>query len=163
MEKKQISETKKEQLVTKLGGPDSIKEMLRSSSSKALHIELKSKTPRTKSKKKLNTSITVQCWEFPLYCWVDEREEIWEGTCTFKSISFKLTYIARLPQNETEKERITQRKDEIEFSRGRHQWRIDPGLPGYIRSKFASLPVTIIIFNSFLHQNSLKKSGQMKN
>lgn len=69
----------------------------------------------------------TKTWTFPCYRWVDEREELWEGTSI-------------LPQQETNQDRLIQRKDEIEKMRGRYQWKRVDGLPTYIRSKFATLP-----------------------
>jgi len=66
-------------------------------------------------------------WNFPCYRWIDEHEEIFEGT------SF-------LPQYETSKERSIQRKDELERKRGIYQWKLVDGLPQYIRCTFETLP-----------------------
>ena len=47
-----------------------------------------------------------------------------------------------LPQMETNEERIRQRQIETERKRGIYQWKCEPDLPSYMRTKFADLPVS---------------------
>lgn len=70
---------------------------------------------------------TKSSWTFPCYRWIDEREELWEGTSI-------------LPQYDTKRERVEQRRDELERKRGLYQWKHFEGLPCFVRSKFATLP-----------------------
>lgn len=67
-------------------------------------------------------------WHFPCYRWIDEHEELWEGTSV-------------LPQHEKKAERVRLRNDERERKKGLYMWG-DYGdhLPGFIRSKFDNLP-----------------------
>jgi len=67
-------------------------------------------------------------WIFPCYRWINEHEEIFEG-------------MSMLPQYETSRERLNQRKDELEKMRGIYQWKLSDGLPQYMRCKFETLPM----------------------
>lgn len=73
-----------------------------------------------------------------------------------KSNFIYLIFKAVLPQHETNPDRIRQRKDELERKKGMYQWKVQEGWPSFIKSKFADLPVTLLLISFSLFEEKRK-------